>query len=84
MAHARPHALLIVLNAAHHATKSLETSLATLPRVLNDPAFGGAEMNPKIAFVAYCVAAGFILAVAFHSVSMTLVTADVPAVTDVK
>ena len=41
-------------------------------------------MNSKIAFVAYCVAAGFILAVAFHSVSKTLVTADVPAVTDVK
>jgi hypothetical protein len=48
------------------------------------PLSGGAEMNSKIAFVAYCVAAGFILAVAFHSVSKTLVTADVPAVTDVK
>jgi hypothetical protein len=47
-------------------------------------AFGGAEMNSRIAFVAYCVAAGFILAVAFHSVSKRLVTADVPAVTDVQ
>jgi hypothetical protein len=45
---------------------------------------GGAEMISKIAFVACCVAAGFILAVAFHSVSKTVVAADVPAVTDVK
>jgi hypothetical protein len=37
--------------------------------------------NPKIAVVAYCLAVGFILVVAFHSSSKTLVTASVPAVT---
>jgi hypothetical protein len=31
--------------------------------------------NPKIAVVAYCLAVGFILAVAFHSPSNTLITA---------
>jgi hypothetical protein len=39
--------------------------------------------NPKIAMVAYCLAVGFILVVAFHSSSKTLVTASVPAVTPV-
>ena len=35
--------------------------------------------NPKITIVAYCLAIGFILAVAFHSPSKTLITASVPA-----
>jgi hypothetical protein len=39
--------------------------------------------NPKITIVAYCVAAGFILAVAFHSSSKTLTTASVPAATPI-
>jgi hypothetical protein len=40
--------------------------------------------NPKIAIVAYCLAVGFILVIAFHSSSSkTLVTASVPAVTPV-
>ena len=39
--------------------------------------------NPKIAIVAYCLAVGFILVVAFHSPSKTLVTASVPTVTPV-
>jgi len=33
----------------------------------------------KFSIVAYCVAIGFILAVAFHSSSKTLITASVPA-----
>ena len=37
--------------------------------------------NPKIAIVAYCLAIGFILAVAFHSSSHMLVTASVPTAT---
>ena len=37
--------------------------------------------NPKIAIVAYCLAIGFILAVAFRSASLTLITASVPTVT---
>jgi hypothetical protein len=37
--------------------------------------------NPKIAIVAYCLAVGFILVVAFHSSSRTLITASVPVVT---
>jgi hypothetical protein len=43
--------------------------------------------NSKVAIVAYCLAVGFILAVALHSPSKTLVTASVPAVepvTDLK
>jgi hypothetical protein len=40
--------------------------------------------NPKIAIVAYCLAIGFILAVAFHSPSNTLITASVTAVQDPK
>ncbi len=39
--------------------------------------------NPKIAIVAYCLAVGFILVVAFHSPSKTLITASVPVVTPV-
>jgi hypothetical protein len=39
--------------------------------------------NPKIAIVAYCLAVGFILVVAFHSSSRTLITASVPVVTSV-
>jgi hypothetical protein len=39
--------------------------------------------NPKIAIFAFCVAFGFILAVAFHSSSKTLITASVPTVTPV-
>jgi hypothetical protein len=39
--------------------------------------------KPKIAIVAYCLAVGFILVVAFHSSSKTLVTASVTAVTPV-
>jgi hypothetical protein len=37
--------------------------------------------NSKITLVAYCIAVGFILAVAFHSSSTTLITASIPAVT---
>ena len=36
--------------------------------------------NSKVAIVAYCLAVGFILAVALHSPSKTLVAASVPAV----
>jgi hypothetical protein len=39
--------------------------------------------NPKIAIVAYCLAIAFILAVALHSPSKTLITAGEPAVTPV-
>jgi len=39
--------------------------------------------NSKIAIVAYCLAVAFILAVALHSPSKTLVTASGPAVTPV-
>ena len=39
--------------------------------------------NPKIAIVAYCLAVGFILVVAFHSPSKPLITASVPAVAPV-
>jgi hypothetical protein len=55
--------------------------LAIGPRVLNDQFFrGGLSMgNPKIAIVAYCLAVGFILAVAIHSQSKTLATADILA-----
>jgi hypothetical protein len=35
--------------------------------------------NPKITIIAYCLAIGFILVVAFHSPSKTLITADAPA-----
>jgi hypothetical protein len=35
--------------------------------------------NPKIAIVAYCLAVGFILAVALHSQAKTLATADILA-----
>jgi hypothetical protein len=35
--------------------------------------------NSKIAIVAYCLAVGFILAVALHSPSKTLATADIVA-----
>ena len=36
--------------------------------------------NPKIAILAYCLAAGFILVVAFHSPSNTLIAASVAPV----
>jgi hypothetical protein len=39
--------------------------------------------NPKIAIVAYCLALGFVLAVAFHSPSNTLIAASVTPVTPV-
>jgi hypothetical protein len=46
---------------------------------------GGCSLiRSHIALVAYCVAAGFILAVAFHSASKMLVADDVPGVSDVK
>ena len=59
--------------------------LALRPGLRNDPIFrGGLSMgNPKVAIVAYCLAVGFILVVAFHSSSKTLITADVPAVTTI-
>jgi hypothetical protein len=37
--------------------------------------------NPKVAIVAYCIAVGFILFVAFHSSSKTLIASSVPAIT---
>jgi hypothetical protein len=37
--------------------------------------------NPKIAIVAYFLAVGFILAVAFNSPSKLLITANAPVVT---
>jgi hypothetical protein len=41
--------------------------------------------NPKIAIVAYCLAVGFILTVAFHSPSkMMFATASAPVVTPVQ
>jgi hypothetical protein len=40
--------------------------------------------NPKIAIVTYCLAVGFILAVAFHSPSKMLVTSSAPAVMPVQ
>jgi len=40
--------------------------------------------NPKIAIVVYCLAVGFILAVAFHSPSKTQVAASVASVQDPK
>jgi hypothetical protein len=54
------------------------------PGVLNDPFFsGGLSMgDPKIAIVAYCLAVGFILVVAFQP-SKTMTAASVPAVTPV-
>jgi hypothetical protein len=46
--------------------------------------FGRSSMgNPKIAIVAYCLAIGFILVVAFHSSSKTLIAASLPSVTPV-
>jgi hypothetical protein len=40
--------------------------------------------NPKIAIVAYCLAVGFILVVAFHSPSNTQIAASVASVQDPK
>jgi hypothetical protein len=40
--------------------------------------------SPKFTIFAYCLAVGFILAVAFHSSSKKLITASVPAVADLK
>jgi hypothetical protein len=39
--------------------------------------------NPKIAIVAYCLAVGFIFAVAFYSPSKQMVAATEPALTPV-
>jgi hypothetical protein len=39
--------------------------------------------DPRVAIVAYCVAVGFILFVAFHSSSKTLIASSVPTVTAV-
>ena len=39
--------------------------------------------NPKIAIVAYCLAVGFIFAVAFYSPSKQMVAAREPALTPV-
>ncbi len=39
--------------------------------------------NPKIAFVAYCLAVGFIFAVAFYSSPKQMVAASEPALTPV-
>jgi hypothetical protein len=39
--------------------------------------------NPKIAIVAYCLAVGFILAVAFYSPSKQMVAASEPVLTSV-
>jgi hypothetical protein len=39
--------------------------------------------NPKITILAYCVAIGFILVVAFNSPSKTQITANMPAVTSI-
>jgi hypothetical protein len=39
---------------------------------------------PRLRFLASCLAVGFILAVAFHTSSKTLITASVPAVADLK
>ena len=58
--------------------------LALSRRLGNDlSSFAGRSVdgNLKVAIVAYCVAVGFILFVAFHSSSKTLIAASVPAVT---
>jgi hypothetical protein len=39
--------------------------------------------NPKITLLAYCLAAGFILAVAFYSPSKQMVAASEPVLTPV-
>jgi hypothetical protein len=39
--------------------------------------------NPKFALLAYCIAVGFILAVAFHSPSKQIVAASEPILTPV-
>jgi hypothetical protein len=39
--------------------------------------------NPKFALLAYCIAVGFILAVAFHSPSKQIVAASEPVLTPV-
>ena len=39
--------------------------------------------SPKVALVAYCIAVGFILAVAFHSPSKQIVAASEPVLTPV-
>jgi hypothetical protein len=48
--------------------------------------FWGRSINgqSKITIIAYCLAIGFILAVAFHTSSKTLITASVPAVAYLK
>jgi len=53
--------------------------------VLNDPDFRGSlsMSNPKIAIVAYCLAAGFILVVALYSSPRAVITASMPAVTPI-
>jgi hypothetical protein len=53
--------------------------LIEIERYLRARSPGGLTMgNSKIAIVAYCLAVGFILAVAFHSHSEMLVTASAP------
>jgi hypothetical protein len=65
---------------AQDAIWNLRNDLVRGAEVLNDPFFpGGLSMgNPKIAIVAYCLAVGFILVVALHSPSKTLITASAP------
>jgi hypothetical protein len=59
--------------------------LATGPGLLNDPVFWEVITmgNPKIAIVAYCLAAGFILAVALGSPSKTQTGAGMSALTPI-
>jgi hypothetical protein len=59
---------------ALRACQFLENELAIGPGVLNDPFFQGRSSmgNPKITIIAYCLAIGFILAVAVHSSPKTL------------
>ena len=40
--------------------------------------------SPKIAIFAYCIAIGFVLAIAVHSSSKTLFAANVPTAADLK
>jgi hypothetical protein len=53
---------------------------------MNDPSLSGRSINGQSqdAILAYGLAVGFILSVAFHTSSKTLITASVPAVADLK
>jgi hypothetical protein len=70
------------LNAVLHRT-SPDERLVAADRALRLDAtnFLGTFItgNPKIAIIAYFLAVGFILVVAFHSPSKTLITASAPA-----